>query len=85
MSAPIVPCCDRAKPSGATLLTFRVSTYGETSRRVGEPRPMKPLTSPNCDAMPACERRYTGQLYRSLRRATSRMSMIPNVSADAGW
>jgi hypothetical protein len=64
---------------------LRVSTYGVSSSRVGEARPVKPPTSANCDAIPALERRSSGQASRSLRRTMSRMIISPKVcDADGG-
>jgi hypothetical protein len=53
--------------------------YGNTSSRRGEEIPAIPCTSPSCDAMPNCERRHSGQLERSLERATSRCTATPKV------
>ncbi len=40
---------------------------------------MNPGTAANCEAIPVRERLYSGQLYRSLNRATSRSIMMPKV------
>ena len=49
--------CDRpnAEPSGTVM--FLVTTYGVSSTRRGDASPVRPVTSPICEAVPGRETR----------------------------
>ncbi len=63
---------------------FRTSMYGAISSLLGDPRPARPPTSPNCDTSALRDRRSNGQLTRSFRRMSSRMIITPKVCDAAG-